>query len=100
MVAKYGMSDALGAVVYDDGKGEVFIGRSMAQTKPYSETIAASIDQEVKALIDKAYTQCRKILSDYAPQLETTAQYLLEHETMSSEAFEAVFTAMERAPEA
>ncbi len=96
MVAKYGMSDALGAVVYDDGKGEVFIGRSMAQTKPYSETIAASIDQEVKALIDKAYTQCRKILSDYAPQLETTAQYLLEHETMSSEAFEAVFTATEQ----
>lgn len=100
MVAKYGMSDALGAVVYDDGKGEVFIGRSMAQTKPYSETIAASIDQEVKALIDKAYAQCRTILSDYAPQLETTAQYLLEHETMSSEAFEAVFTAMERTPEA
>ena len=100
MVAKYGMSDALGAVFYDDGKGEVFIGRSMAQTKPYSETIAASIDQEVKALIDKAYAQCRTILSDYAPQLETTAQYLLEHETMSSEAFEAVFTAMERAPEA
>ena len=100
MVAKYGMSDALGAVVYDDGKGEVFIGRSMAQTKPYSETIAASIDQEVKALIDKAYAQCRKILSDYAPQLETTAQYLLEHETMSSEAFEAVFTATEHAPEA
>ena len=100
MVAKYGMSDALGAVVYDDGKGEVFIGRSMAQTKPYSETIAASIDQEVKALIDRAYAQCRTILSDYAPQLETTAQYLLEHETMSSEAFEAVFTAMERAPEA
>ena len=100
MVAKYGMSDALGAVVYDDGKGEVFIGRSMAQTKPYSETIAASIDQEVKALIDKAYAQCRKILSDYAPQLETTAKYLLEHETMSSEAFEAVFTATEHAPEA
>ena len=100
MVAKYGMSDALGAVVYDDGKGEVFIGRSMAQTKPYSETIAASIDQEVKALIDKAYAQCRKILSDYAPQLETTAQYLMEHETMSSEAFEAVFTATEHAPEA
>ena len=100
MVAKYGMSDALGAVVYDDGKGEVFIGRSMAQTKPYSETIAASIDQEVKALIDQAYAQCRTILSDYAPQLETTAQYLLEHETMSSEAFEAVFTAMERAPKA
>ena len=100
MVAKYGMSDALGAVVYDDGKGEVFIGRSMAQTKPYSENIAASIDQEVKALIDKAYAQCRTILSDYAPQLETTAQYLLEHETMSSEAFEAVFTVMERTPEA
>ena len=54
----------------------------------------------MKALIDKAYAQCRTILSDYAPQLETTAQYLLEHETMSSEAFEAVFTVMERTPEA
>ena len=93
MVAKYGMSKALGAVVYDDGNGQVFIGRSMAQTKPYSETVAAAIDQEIKSLIDQAYAQCRTILMANRSQLETTAQYLLKHETMSAEAFEAVFTA-------
>mgnify|MGYP000942752848 CR=1 FL=1 len=92
MVAEYGMSDQLGAVVYDDQKGEVFIGRSMAQAKPYSESVAAAIDHEVKALIDRAYEKCEVLLKNYLPQLETTAQYLLEHEVMSADAFEAVFT--------
>ena len=91
MVAKYGMSEQLGAVVYDDQKGEIFIGRSMAQSKPYSESVAASIDAEVKALIDRAYDKCRELLNTYMTQLEVTAQYLLEHETMSAEAFENVF---------
>lgn len=91
MVAKYGMSDQLGSVVYDDHKGEVFIGRSMAQAKPYSESVAAAIDHEVKVLIDRAYQKCEGLLKTYMPQLETTAQYLLEHEVMSAEAFEAVF---------
>ena len=91
MVAKYGMSDQLGAVVYDDQKGEVFIGRSMARSKPYSEAVAADIDREVRATIDRAYQRCREILNGYLPQLETTAQYLLEHETMSAEDFERVF---------
>lgn len=92
MVAKYGMSDQLGAVVYDDQKGEVFIGRSMAQAKPYSEAVAAEIDHEVKALIDRAYQKCETLINTYRSQLEITAQYLLEHETMSAAEFEAVFT--------
>ena len=92
MVAKYGMSDQLGAVVYDDQKGEVFIGRSMAQSKPYSESVAAAIDHEVKTLIDRAYEKCQGLLKQYLPQLEITAQYLLEHETMSAADFEAVFS--------
>ena len=59
--------------------------------RPYSESVAASIDAEVKALIDRAYDKCRELLNTYMPQLEVTAQYLLEHETMSAEAFENVF---------
>lgn len=91
MVAKYGMTDALGSVVYDTGKGEVFIGRSMAEAKPYSEVTAAKIDQTVRELLDKAYQRCEQILKDYADELETVAQFLLEHETMSRAEFEAVF---------
>ncbi len=91
MVAKYGMSEELGAIVYDDSKGEVFIGRSMAQTKPYSEEVSAKIDREVRAVIEKAYAQCREILQRDMAQLTATAEYLLEYETMSREDFEAVY---------
>ena len=91
MVAKYGMCDQLGAVVYDTGKGEVFIGRSMAEAKPYSEVTAAEIDREVRNLIDKAYTRCTELLRTYSKELEAVAQFLLEYETMSRQEFEAVF---------
>ncbi|MCD7928373.1 MAG: ATP-dependent zinc metalloprotease FtsH, partial [Oscillospiraceae bacterium] len=92
MVARLGMSDKLGAVVYDNQKGEVFIGRSMAEAKPYSEKVAADIDAEVKALIDRAYAHCTRLLQSRREQLEEVAQYLLEHETMSGEDFAAVMT--------
>ncbi len=91
MVAKFGMSEKLGAVVYDSGKGEVFIGRSMAETKPYSEATAAKIDVEVRSVIDSAYQRCAELLRQYSSELEKVAQYLLEHETMSREEFEKVF---------
>lgn len=90
MVARLGMSDKLGAVVYDNQKGEVFIGRSMAEAKPYSEKVAADIDAEVKALIDRAYAHCTRLLQSRREQLEEVAQFLLEHETMSGEEFAAV----------
>ena len=91
MVTRYGMSQRLGNVVFDSGHDEVFIGRSMAQTKNYSEQVAAIIDEEVKALIDNAYARCRQILTDQRKALELVARYLLEYETMDGATFQQVF---------
>ena len=91
MVMRYGMSERLGSVVFETGHDEVFIGRSMAQAKTYSEEVAALIDQEVRALIDQAYADCEKILTRCRQELEITARYLLDHETMEAETFAKVF---------
>ncbi len=91
MVMRYGMSDKLGSVVYETGHDEVFIGRSMAQAKSYSEEVAALIDQEVSALIDAAYNHCERILKLRRHELEVTARYLLDHETMDADTFAKVF---------
>ncbi len=90
MVSVYGMSDTLGAVSYDSGSDEVFIGRSMAQAKNYSEEVAAQIDAEVKRIVDTAYKRCEEVLTQHRDALENVAQYLLEHETMSGEQFTTV----------
>ncbi len=90
MVTAYGMSERLGSVSFDSGSDEVFIGRSMAQAKTYSEEVAAQIDQEVKAIIDAAYRRCQEVLSAHREQMEAVAAYLLEHETMSGEDFAGV----------
>ncbi len=90
MVMKYGMSDRLGAISYDSDQ-EVFIGRSMSQARAYSEEVAGLIDEEIKALLDSAYARCQEILSQHQEELERTAQYLLEFETMSAEDFKLVF---------
>ena len=87
MVTVYGMSEKLGAVSFDSGSEEVFIGRSMAQAKGYSEQVAAQIDEEVKAIIDAAYDRCRQVLEEKREQMEAVAAYLLEYETMSAEEF-------------
>ena len=92
MVMRYGMSPRLGSVTFDTGHDEVFIGRSMAQTKTYSEEVAAIIDEEVKALVDNAYARCRDILTQQRPALDLVARYLLEFETMDAAAFQRVFT--------
>ena len=92
MVMRYGMSGRLGSVTFESEHDEVFIGRSMAQAKSYSEEVAAVIDEEVRALVDGAYRRCQEILTRCRPQLELTARFLLEHETMSAEQFELVFT--------
>ncbi len=88
MVARYGMCQALGTVSYLDG-GEVFIGRDYQTTKSYSEKVAGTIDDEVKALIDRAYDHCRKLLADHQQQVRDVAQYLLDHENMSGAQFAA-----------
>ena len=90
MVMRYGMSDKLGNVVFDSGHDEVFIGRSMAQAKSYSEETASLIDEEVKRLLDDAYRTCGAILTRDRAYLEKVAQYLLEHETMDGETFERI----------
>ena len=91
MVMRYGMSEKLGSVTFESGHDEVFIGRSMAQAKSYSEEVAALIDEEVRALIDGAYIRCEEILTRRRKELEVTARYLLDHETMEGEMFAKVF---------
>ena len=91
MVTKYGMSEKLGNVTFTSGSDEVFIGRSMAQAKPYSEQTAAVIDSEVKRLLDEAYERCREILQRDRDKLETVARFLLDHETMNAEQFRLVY---------
>ena len=91
MVTKYGMSEKLGHATFTSGHDEVFIGRSMAQAKPYSEQTAALIDQEVKSLLDGAYDRCREILARDRDKLEAVAQFLLEHETMDAAQFRLVY---------
>ena len=88
MVARYGMCEKLGTVSYLDG-GEIFIGRDYQNTKSYSEKVAATIDDEVKLLIDKAYDHCRRILSENEEKLNAVVDFLLEHESMSGEQFAA-----------
>ena len=92
MVGTYGMSDRLGTVAFDAGHDEVFIGKSMAQTRPYSEKTAAEIDEEISRIIGEAYARCLAILEENRARLVTVAEYLLAHETMSAADFETVFT--------
>ena len=90
MVTKYGMSEKLGAIAYGSESDEIFLGRSMAQARTYSEEVAAQIDQEVKAIIDRGYERCREVLSAHREQMVRVADYLLEYETMSAEDFTRV----------
>jgi len=113
MVARYGMCEKLGTVSYLSG-GEVFIGRDYQTTKSYSEAVAATIDEEVKLLIDKAYAHCKQILEENADKLHEVVAYLLEHENMTGDQFRAcmedkqiaeasttgMFDGFEEAPEA
>ena len=92
MVTKYGMSEKLGPLVLDTGNDEVFIGRSMGHTHTYSETIASGVDQEVRAILDRAMAECTRRLEEHRRELGIVANFLLEHETMSAEEFETVFT--------
>ncbi len=98
MVTVYGMSDRLGAVSFDSGSEEVFIGRSMAQAKSYSEEVAAQIDREVKSLIDAGCQRCRQVLSDHRAQVREVAEYLLQNETMSGEEFARIMGGAKKAP--
>ena len=86
MVARYGMCEKLGTVSYLDD-GEVFIGRDYQNTKSYSEKVAGTIDEEVKALIDRAYEDCKTILTKDGEKLLAITDYLLDNETMTGAQF-------------
>ena len=91
MVTRYGMSDRLGPISFDSSGHSIFIGRDFGQTKSYSEETAGIIDEEVKAIFDKAAAECERILTGHADQLRAIAEYLLVHETMEAEEFNYYF---------
>ncbi|MSS40944.1 ATP-dependent zinc metalloprotease FtsH [[Clostridium] scindens] len=93
MVTKFGMSEALGLISYDDDSDEVFIGRDLAHTsRGYGEGVATVIDQEVKRIIDECYSRARHIIKKYDDVLHSCAELLLEKEKISREEFESLFT--------
>ena len=94
MVARYGMCEKLGTVSYTGGN-ELFIGRDYQSTKSYSEKVAATIDDEVKQLIDKAYDHCGQILKRDQEKLQKVVDYLMAHETMSGKQFENCMSGIE-----
>ena len=99
MITKYGMSERLGPISYDSSDHSIFIGRDFGQTKSYSEETAAAIDEEVKAIFDRAAAECEKILTEHAGQLRGVAEYLLVNETMDREEFDYYFEHGEFMPE-
>ena len=92
MVTKYGMSEKLGVINYDDSDDEVFIGRDLAHPKSHSEEISGVIDLEVKAIIDDCYDKAKKMLLENQEILHSCASLLLEKERINREEFEALFT--------
>jgi len=91
MITRYGFSDAIGMVNYDNDDDEVFIGRDLAHTRSYSENVANRIDDEVRAIIDDCYAEAKRILIEHKDVLESCANLLIEKERITREEFEALF---------
>ncbi|MBO4617064.1 MAG: ATP-dependent zinc metalloprotease FtsH [Lachnospiraceae bacterium] len=92
MVTKYGMSDNIGVICYEDeDEDEVFIGRDLAHAKNHSEVVAGEIDREVKAIIDKCYKEAEKVIRENMGVLKACAELLIEKEKVNREEFEALF---------
>ncbi len=91
MVTRYGMSDNIGVICYDDDDDEVFIGKDLAHAKAHSEEISGEIDKEVKRIIDDCYTKAKDIIMQHENVLHSCAQLLLEKEKINREEFESLF---------
>ncbi len=91
MVTRYGMSDNIGLICYKDDDDEVFIGRDLAHARNYSEGVASAIDTEVRAIIDHAYAEAKRIINENRGVLDRCAELLLEKEKITREEFEALF---------
>ena len=90
MVTRYGFSDKLGPIVYGSDHDEVFLGRDLGSGRNYSEEIAATIDEEVRKLVDNAYRECEGILNEHMDQLHLVAKALMEREKLSGEEFKCL----------
>ena len=93
MVTKYGFSDKLGLINYDDESDDVFIGRDLAHSKGYGENTASAIDEEVREIVDTCYKKAKKIIEDHMEQLHASAALLMEKEKIGREEFESLFGA-------
>ena len=91
MVTRYGMSDHIGVICYDDDDDEVFIGKDLAHAKAHSEEISGEIDKEVKHIIDDCYTKAKDIILQHEDVLHSCAKLLLEKEKINRDEFEALF---------
>ena len=91
MVTRYGMSENIGVINYDDDYDEVFIGRDLAHAKNHSESISGEIDREVKAIIDECYAKAKEIIMEHEKVLHECAKLLLEKEKIGRSEFEALF---------
>ncbi len=92
MVTRYGMSDELGLINYDNDGDEVFIGRDLAHSKPYGENTAGMIDREVKRIVDECHKKAQDLIGEHLDVLHACAELLLEKEKITREEFEALFT--------
>ncbi len=92
MVTKFGMSDEVGLVCYGDDEDEVFIGRDLAHTRGYGETVAGTIDREIKRIVDDCHKEARRIIDENIDVLHRCAQLLIEKEKITREEFEALFS--------
>ena len=91
MVTKFGMSEKLGLINYDQEDDEIFIGRDLAHTRAYGERIATIIDEEVKRIIDEAYAKAKSIIMEHENVLHSSAALLMEKEKITREEFETLF---------
>lgn len=91
MVTRFGMSENIGVIDYDNSDDEVFIGRDLAHTRAYSESVAGEIDKEVKAIVDECYMSAKEIILEHKDVLHKTAELLLQKEKIKREEFEALF---------
>ena len=92
MVTRYGFSKKLGPIVYGEAEHEVFLGRDFNQSRNYSETVAAEIDEEVRKIIDNAYDACADILKKHNDQVVKVAEYLIQHEKIDGAEFKKLMT--------
>ena len=91
MVTRYGMSEELGLINYDDDGDEVFIGRDLAHSKPYGENTASLIDREVKRIVDECHKKAQDLIGEHIDVLHASANLLLEKEKITRDEFEALF---------